>query len=186
MSRDENMLRICREVRDDPSKNVYVEIMKAAGVAKQGDTQKTVGTAYKDWKIGGLAVLYGQEAMGLAKNLNIRYVTAKFIYDFFHTHFSTYWRFIGNQVVRGQSPASWKRSAAGASTPGTKADHAEELPFSVERLRDPAPRRDQDGRSRLSSARRSMTPSFWNRPRPRSRGACVRRRNASRKPAWKS
>lgn len=103
MSGDKNMLKICDEVRADPTKNVYVEIMKAAGVAKPGDTKKTVGPAYKAWKIGGLATLYGQEAAGLAKNLNIPFRTAKFIHDFFHEHFATYWRYIGNKVIRGQS-----------------------------------------------------------------------------------
>ena len=29
--------------------------------------------------------------------------TARFIYQFFHEHFPAYWRFINNQVIRGQS-----------------------------------------------------------------------------------
>jgi DNA polymerase I-like protein with 3'-5' exonuclease and polymerase domains len=103
VSGDKNMLKICDEVRNDPTKNVYVEIMKAAAIARADDTKKTVGPAYKDWKIGGLATLYGQEAEGLAKNLNVAYRTARFINQFFHEHFPTYWRFINNQVVRGQS-----------------------------------------------------------------------------------
>jgi hypothetical protein len=103
MSGDINMLRICDEVRSDPIKNVYVEIMKAAGVAKPDATKKLIGALYKIWKIGGLATLYGIEIESLKKALSVPYRTAKFIYDFFHDHFTTYWRFIDNQVVRGQS-----------------------------------------------------------------------------------
>jgi hypothetical protein len=102
-SGDKNMLEICDKARADPTKNVYIEIMIAAGVAKPGDTKKTVGSAYKDWNVGGLATMYGQEAVGLAENLNIPYRTAKFIYNFFHSHFATYWRYINTLVVRGQS-----------------------------------------------------------------------------------
>jgi hypothetical protein len=103
LSGDKNMLRICNDVRNDPTKNVYVEIMKAASVAKPDATKKTVGKEYKNWKTGGLATLYGQEAIGLCKNLNVRMSVATFIHDFFHTFFSTYWSFINKQLVRGQS-----------------------------------------------------------------------------------
>lgn len=102
-SRDPRMLKMCDDVRDGRAESIYLEIMKVAGVARPDATKSSVGSDYKVWKTGCLATIYGQSAEGLRASLNVPFATARFIYDFVHSYFGQFWRYIRYEIVRGES-----------------------------------------------------------------------------------